>query len=72
MTEADLNLNTTEVHTEPATDGSQGNAFKFVVEGYFMSSVSLFGLVGNTLSIYILKHKDVKLKKEFTEVSCLC
>ena len=28
-----------------------------------MPSVSLFGLVGNSLSIYILHHREVKLKK---------
>jgi len=35
-----------------------------------MPAVSLFGLVGNSLSIYILHHKEVKLKRDFVEVLC--
>ena len=44
------------------------NVLEYVVQGYFMPVVSLFGLAGNTVSIYILSHKDVKLKKDFSKV----
>ena len=44
--------------------------FKFVVEGILMPTVTLFGLLGNSLSIYILHNKDVKLKRDFVEVLC--
>ena len=33
-----------------------------------MTIFSLFGLLGNSLSIYVLHHKEVKLKKDFVEV----
>ena len=36
-----------------------------------MPSVSLFGLAGNFLSIYILHHREVKLKKDFVDVLCM-
>ena len=36
-----------------------------------MPSVSLFGLAGNFLSIYILNHREVKLKKDFVQVLCM-
>ena len=42
--------------------------FKFVVEGILMPTVTLFGILGNSLSIYILNNKDVKLKRDFVEV----
>ena len=35
-----------------------------------MTIFSLFGLLGNSLSIYVLHHKEVKLKKDFVEVLC--
>ena len=44
--------------------------FKYVVEGILMTIVALFGLLGNTLSIYILHHREVKLKQDFVEVLC--
>ena len=47
-----------------------GWTFKYVVEGILMTTVSLFGLLGNSLSIYILHHKEVKLKKDFVDVLC--
>ncbi len=45
--------------------------FKYVVEGWLMPSVSLFGLAGNALSMYILHHREVKLKKDFVDVLCM-
>ena len=44
--------------------------FAFIVEGFLMPAVTLFGLVCNSLTLYILNDKDVKLKREF--VQCLC
>ena len=44
--------------------------FKYVVEGILMPTVTLFGLLGNSLSIYILHNKEVKLKRDFVEVLC--
>jgi hypothetical protein len=44
--------------------------FEYVVKSTLMPAVSLFGLVGNSLSIYILHHKEVKLKRDFVEVLC--
>ena len=45
-------------------------SFEYVVKSTLMPLVSLFGLVGNSLSIYILHHKEVKLKRDFVEVLC--
>ena len=45
-------------------------SFEYVVKSILMPAVSLFGLVGNSLSIYILHHKEVKLKRDFVEVLC--
>ena len=44
-----------------------GWTFKFVVEGILMTAVSLFGLLGNSFSIYILHNKEVKKKKYLVE-----
>ena len=35
-----------------------------------MTVIGLFGLFGNTLSIYILRHKEVKLQRVLVEVLC--
>ena len=42
--------------------------FKFVVESILMPLVSLLGVVGNIISIFVLHHKDVKLRKDFVDV----
>ena len=44
--------------------------FKYVVEGIIMTIVLLFGLIGNSLSIYILRHKEVRLQPVFVDVLC--
>ena len=36
-----------------------------------MPSVSLFGLLGNFVSMHILHHKEVKLKKDYVDVLCM-
>ena len=46
-------------------------SFEYLVKGVLMPSVSLFGLAGNFLSIYILHHREVKLKKDFVDVLCM-
>ena len=48
----------------------EGWTFQFMVEGLLMPLVALFGLVGNSLSIYILNNKEVKMKRDFVEVLC--
>ena len=48
----------------------EGWTFEFVVQGLLMPLVALFGLVGNSLSIYILNNKEVKMKRDFVEVLC--
>lgn len=45
-------------------------AFQFAVEGFVMPLVSTFGLVGNGLSVYVLRQKEVKLKHDFVQASC--
>ena len=44
--------------------------FKYAMEGIFVTVISIFGLLGNSLSIYILMRKEVKLPKAFVEVLC--
>ena len=44
--------------------------FSFVVEGFLMPAVTIFGLVCNSLTLYILNDKDVKLKREFVQNLC--
>ena len=46
-------------------------SFKYIVEGWLMPSVSLFGLGGNFMSMFILHHREVKLKKDFVDVLCM-
>ena len=46
-------------------------SFKYVVEGWFMPSVSLFGIIGNFISMHILHHREVKLKKDYVDVLCM-
>ena len=44
--------------------------FKYAIEGIFMTTVLIFGLIGNSLSIYILRHKTVRLQPILVEVLC--
>ena len=39
------------------------SSFKWLVESIFMPLISLFGLGGNVLSVFVLKDKDVKLRR---------
>ena len=45
--------------------------FKYVVEGWLMPSVSLFGIIGNFVSMHILHNREVKLKKDYVDVLCM-
>ena len=54
-----------------STSTSNMWTFKYVVEGWLMPSVSLFGLLGNFVSMHILHHKEVKLKKDYVDVLCM-
>ncbi len=42
--------------------------FKFVVEGVVVPAVSAFGLMGNVLTVLVLNHRDVKLKRSLVQV----
>ena len=42
--------------------------FKQIVEAFLMPSMSLFGIVGNFIAIFVLHHKEVKLRKDFAVV----
>ena len=44
--------------------------FKYLVLGVFLTFVAVIGIVCNSLTLYILHDKDVKLKRDF--VQCLC
>ena len=44
--------------------------FKLVIEAGFMPLISLLGVLGNVISIFVLHHKDVKLRKDFVDVLC--
>ena len=44
--------------------------FKYAIEGIFMTTVLIFGLIGNSLSIYILRDKEVRLQQILIEVLC--
>ena len=44
--------------------------FKYVVEGLIVPQVSLVGLLANTLTIVVLNHREVKLKKSLVDILC--
>ena len=39
------------------------SSFKWLVESIFMPLISLFGLAGNVFSVFVLRDKDVKLRR---------
>ena len=49
--------NATEAAVELEAMELEPKTFIHYILGYCMPSVTLFGVVGNTLSIYILRHK---------------
>ena len=44
--------------------------FKYVVEGILITVILFLGLLGNSLSIYILRQKEVKLQRVLVDVLC--
>lgn len=44
--------------------------FKYIVEGVIVPQISLLGLMANTLTIVVLNHSDVKLKKSLVDILC--
>ncbi len=42
--------------------------FELVVEGGLMPLVSFLGVLGNLVSLAVLHHRDVKLRKDFVNV----
>lgn len=53
-----------------ASEATDDFHYKFVVEAFLMPSVSALGLAGNSLSVYILSRREVKLKRDFVENLC--
>ena len=43
---------------------------KYIIEGVLMTTILLFGIFGNSISIYILRNEEVKLQPIFVEVLC--
>ena len=44
--------------------------FKYVVEGFVVPLVSVFGLLGNLLTVLVLNHREVKLKRSLVQILC--
>ena len=44
--------------------------FKYIVEGIVVPQISLLGVIANTLTILVLNHSDVKLKKSLVDILC--
>lgn len=44
--------------------------FKYIVEGIIVPQISLLGVIANTLTILVLNHSDVKLKKSLVDILC--
>ncbi len=67
-----MNNTTTLVSAVSSSDSGQSSAlsYKFLVEAFLMPAVSALGLAGNTLSLYILSRREVKLKRDFVEILC--
>ena len=54
----------------PSSVEMQMDNVRYVVEGIIIPPISLVGLVGNTLTIIVLNHNDVKLKRSLVDVLC--
>ena len=48
-------LNSTAAEYGEVVEYEEESFFKFLVEGFLMPCISLFGIVGNFLSMYILR-----------------
>ena len=55
-----------------SSSGGDGSTLdvSYLVEAFLMPAVALFGLIGNSLTIYILRQREVKLKRDFVEILC--
>ena len=42
--------------------------FRWVIYAILMPVISFFGLMGNVTSILVLRHRDIKLKKNLVEI----
>ncbi len=49
---------------------SAKSPYMHLVKALGMPGVSAFGLAGNSMAVYILRQREVKLKREFVEVLC--
>jgi hypothetical protein len=54
----------------PEEDSNTDWTFKYAVEGILIPVILSLGLLGNSLSIYILRQKEVKLQGVLVEVLC--
>ncbi len=54
----------------PLPEPPSALTYKFLAEAFLMPTVSAFGLAGNSLSVYILSRREVKLKRDFVEILC--
>ena len=43
---------------------------RYIVEGLIIPQISIVGLVANTLTIVVLHHREVKLKRSLVDVLC--
>jgi len=64
VSEANFTANDSEA------SGDRPVTYKFVVEVFLMPAVSLLGLAGNSLSFYVLRQREVKLRKDFVDILC--
>ena len=63
--ETDLGLNSTGILEESVVpEYEEESFFKYLVEGILMPCVSLFGIIGNLLSMYILR-QDILIRARF-------
>ena len=54
--ETEFGLNSTGTFEESVTaEYEEESFFKYLVEGFLMPCISLFGIIGNLLSMYILR-----------------
>ena len=44
------------------------NSFKYYVEGIVIPLISFVGFVANSITIMVLRHRDVKLKKSLVDI----
>ena len=46
------------------------NDLRYIIEGWIVPVVSVVGLLGNSLTVLVLNHREVKLKKCLVDILC--